>query len=187
MDDRFGPLKFTGAMEWLRVNWKTFGFVAARLHNTTTHREYIQYFTDLFENPRSWNPFTESMKRLVESVRLAHKPIVAVVFPLFGLPMDESYPFHPIHEKVRNLMHELGVPVLDLSPMYEGIPLERLQVIPGVDRHPNEIAHRMAAEKIYLWMEEQKLLPEYALISEKFATRLGIDPQRTWAQNEIKQ
>lgn len=184
MDDRFGPLKLTGIMEWLRAHWKTFGFVASRLHNTKTHKEYIRYFTDLFENPRSWNPFTESMKRLVGSVREANKPIVAVVFPLFGLPMDDSYPFHAIHEKVRNLMHQLGVPVLDLSPMYRGIPLERLQVIPGVDRHPNEIAHRMAAEKIYLWMEEQKLLPEYALISDKFATRLGVDPQRTWAQND---
>jgi hypothetical protein len=70
--------------------------------------------------------------------------------------------------------------------MYKGIPLERLQVIPGVDRHPNEIAHRMAAEKIYLWMEDQKLLPEIAIISEKFATRLGIDQQRPWARNDAQ-
>jgi hypothetical protein len=186
MDDRFGPLKLTGTMEWLQSYWKTFGFVASRIHNTKTHNEYIKYFNDLFENPRSWNPFTESMKRLVESVRQANKPIIAVVFPLFGLPMDDAYPFHSIHEKVRNLMRDLSVPVLDLSPMYKGIPLERLQVIPGVDRHPNEIAHRMAAEKIYLWMEDQKLLPEIAIISEKFATRLGIDQQRPWARNDAQ-
>lgn len=184
MTDRFGALKLNGTMEWLRVNWKTFGFIASRLHNARTHKDYIRYFSDLFNNPRSWNPFTESMKHLVESVRQANKPIIAVVFPLFGLPMDDSYPFHDIHEKVRNLMHGLAVPVLDLSPMYKGIPLERLQVIPGFDRHPNEIAHRMAAEKIYLWLEQQKLLPQDALIPEKFATRLGIDPQRRSEQRD---
>jgi hypothetical protein len=180
MEDRFGPLALSGPVGWLQSHWKTFGFVASRLHNSATHREYVRYFNDLFENPRSWKPFVESMKRLVSSAKDTKKPVVAVVFPLFGLPMDDSYPFHPIHQKVRDLLNELEVPALDLSPMYKGIPLERLQVIPGVDRHPNEIAHRMAAEKIYLWLEEQKLLPQDSLITEKFATRLGIDHQREW-------
>ncbi|MFN4894937.1 MAG: SGNH/GDSL hydrolase family protein [Pseudomonadota bacterium] len=180
MDDRFGPLALRGGLGWLQNNWKSFAFVARRIHNTSTHREYVKYFLDLFDNPRSWKPFVEAVQQIVTGVRDARKPIVAVVFPLFGLPLDDKYPFHPIHEKVRLLMQELGVPVLDLSAIYKGIPLERLQVIPGVDRHPNEIAHRMAAEKIYLWLEEQKLLPQEAVITEKFATRLGIDAQRVW-------
>jgi hypothetical protein len=82
-------------------------------------------------------------------------------------------------------MTSLGVPVIDLSPLYIGIPLERLQVIPGVDRHPNEIAHRMAAERIYLWLEELKLLPQQALIVDKFATRLGVDEQRRWVPQQV--
>lgn len=180
MEDRFGPLSLTGTLGALQKHWKTFAFIATRLHNTRTHNEYVNYFNDLFENPRSWKPFVESMTRLVSSVQGAKKPLVAVVFPLFGIPMDDAYPFHAIHNKVRDLMQGLGVPVLDLSPMYKGIPLERLQVIPGIDRHPNEIAHRMAAEKIYLWLEEQRLIPAEAIISEKFATRLGIDAQRPW-------
>lgn len=180
MNDRFGPLALTGTMARVKEYWKTFDLVATRLHNSNTHREYIKYFDGLFSNSRSWKPFVESMNRLVRTVKQSEKPIVAVVFPLFGLPMDDSYPFHHIHEKVRDLLQGLGVPTLDLSPMYQGIPLERLQVIPGIDRHPNEIAHRMAAERIYLWLEEQKLIPTEALITDKFATRLGIDRQREW-------
>jgi hypothetical protein len=38
----------------------------------------------------------------------------------------------------------------------------------------------MAAERIYLWLEQQGLIPEQYLIKEKFATRLGIDTQRPW-------
>jgi hypothetical protein len=49
-----------------------------------------------------------------------------------------------------------------------------------MDRHPNEIAHRMAAEQIYLFLEKRKLIPQELVIQEKFATRLGIWPQRPW-------
>jgi hypothetical protein len=38
----------------------------------------------------------------------------------------------------------------------------------------------MAAERIYLWLEELRLIPDTAIIGDKFATRLGIDEQRRW-------
>jgi hypothetical protein len=180
MQDTFAPLTLNNSAGRLARIWRTYGFVRTRLHNTKTHTAYIQYFTDLFENQRTWKPFTEAMRTLVEQVRAQGKPIVAVVFPLFGLPMDDAYPFYPIHAKVGALMQSLSVPLLDLSPIYKGIPLEHLQVIPGVDRHPNEIAHRMAAESLYLWLEQQRVVPLEFLIQDKFATRLGIDEQRRW-------
>jgi hypothetical protein len=186
MQDSFGALNMTGKKAWLAANWRTYGFVATRIHNSRTHQAYIDYFNDLFNNPRSWKQFTDSMKTIVSLARESKTPVVAVVFPLFGLPMDERYPFYPLHEKVAKFMQGLGVPVLDVSDAYKGIPLERLQVIPGVDRHPNEIAHRMAAEEIYLWLEEQKLLPSDFLIQEKFATRLGIKGQRSWTRDGEK-
>jgi len=180
MQDRFGPLKLTGATKWLAEHWRTLGFVLTRLHNSGTHRAYVGYFKDLFSNPESWNPFSSSMTELVNLAKDSKTPIVSVVFPLFGIPLDDKYPFYEIHTKVAQLMTSLSVPVLDISQIYRGIPLEHLQVIPGVDRHPNEIAHRMAAEKIYLWLEERRLIPEEFVIKEKFATRLGIRDQRPW-------
>jgi hypothetical protein len=92
--------------------------------------------------------------------------------------MTESYPFFPIHKKVDQLLTDVRVRHLDISSIYNGIPLERLQVIPGVDRHPNEIAHRMAAERIYLWLEELHLIPDEFRLTERYATRLGIEKQR---------
>ncbi len=180
MQDKFGQLNLTGRKAWLASHWRTYGFVASRLHNSKTHQAYIDYFNDLFSNPRSWKQFTDSMSSIVQLARESKTPVVAVVFPLFGIPMDESYPFYALHEKVEQFMRGLGVPVLDVSAAYKGIPLDRLQVIPGVDRHPNEIAHRMAAEEIYLWLEGQRLLPNDFVIQEKFATRLGISGQRPW-------
>ena len=184
MDDRFGALQLSGFLGKLATHWRTLGFILTRLHNTQTHQAYVEYFNDLFGNPRTWKPFVESMTSLVNKARNSQKPIVAVLFPLFGLPMDDRYPFYPIHAKVTDLLRSLNVPALDISAIYKDVPLERMQVIPGVDRHPNEIAHRMAAERIYLWLEEQKLLPERALITEKFATRLGTNKQRAWNSAE---
>lgn len=178
IQDRFGKLAPSGALKWLCDHWKTLGWVLTRLHNSGTRREYVKYFNDLYDNPRTWNPFVDSMKKLVATAQNSNVPIIAVVFPLFGLPMDKSYPFYPIHEKVNNLLAELQVPHEDLSDIYKDIPLERLQVIPGEDRHPNEIAHRMAAEEIYSWLERERRIPTELTIKDKFATRLGITDQR---------
>ena len=180
MTDRFGPLKLKGMTKTLARHWKTLGFVLTRLHNSQTHQAYIDYFTGLFMQEKTWKPFTDAMGQLVGLARESKTPIVAVVFPLFGMPMDEKYPLYPIHTKVKDLMTSLQVPNLDVSDIYQGIPLEHLQVIPGVDRHPNEIAHRMAAEHIYLWLEGQKMIPDEFVIKEKFATRLGVNRQRPW-------
>jgi len=182
MEDRFGALRLSGFLGALAHSWRTLDFILIRLHNTQTHQAYVDYFKDLFENPRTWRPFVDSMTSLVNQARNSQKPIVAVLFPLFGLPMNDRYPFNTIHSKVLGLLESLKVPALDISPIYKDIPLDRMQVIPGIDRHPNEIAHRMAAERIYLWLEELKLLPERSLIVEKFATRLGTNKQREWTR-----
>lgn len=183
MKDRFGPLKLQGMTKKLAKHWKTLSFVLTRLHNSQTRQAYIDYFTGLFMEDKTWTPFNESMTRLVSLAKDSKTPIVSVVFPLFGIPMDKDYPFYPIHTKVKDLMNSLAVPNLDVSDIYEGIPLEHLQVIPGVDRHPNEIAHRMAAEHIYLWLEGMNMVPEEFIIKEKFATRLGVNKQRPFVQN----
>ena len=47
-------------------------------------------------------------------------------------------------------------------------------MIPGVDRHPNELGHRIAGEQIYLWLEKQGLLPEELKIKKRYKTRTGI-------------
>ncbi len=107
----------------------------------------------------------------------AKVPLVAFIFPLFGLPLDDEYPFWGIHNKVSEAMKELSIPHEDLQSIYAGIPLERLQVIPDGDRHPNEIAHRMAAEEMYRWLAEHKYLPEQLLIKLRYKSRHGIAHQ----------
>ncbi|MCB0311438.1 MAG: SGNH/GDSL hydrolase family protein [Bdellovibrionales bacterium] len=180
--DPFGVFRPQQGPEWLFKYWKTAMFVAERLHNSRTHTLYQEYFKELFNNPRSWKKYLGALGKIEKICKRAEVPVVAVVFPLFGLPTDQNYPFWDIHTKVAEALTDHGIPYRDLLDIYSGIPLERLQVMPGVDRHPNEIAHRMAAEAIYVWLAQNKFLPEELLIKVRYKTRYGIAHQAPYKE-----
>lgn len=168
---RFGPLKITKKDTPLLYYWKSLGFVAQRIHAEKTRTAYRQYFFDLFEKPETWDVFKRSVEDIAKLREKYPTRIAAVIFPLISFGFDDSYPFTAIHQKVAGLMQSLNVPLLDLFSSYRNIPSERLQVIPNEDPHPNEIAHRIAAEKIYTWLLEQHLLPDSLRVKHAFWTR----------------
>ena len=47
-------------------------------------------------------------------------PLVVAIFPLFGNPLDASYPFAEVHAKVAQAAAEAGAKVVDLLPAYRG-------------------------------------------------------------------
>jgi hypothetical protein len=69
-----------------------------------------------------------------------------MIFPLFGNALDEGYPFSAIHAAVARAAAEAGAGVVDLLPAYRGLKWELLVVDGPNDEHPNEIAHRIAAD-----------------------------------------
>lgn len=177
MPDRFGELQPTEKQQKIFRFSRLAELVVRRLHNTRTHQNYIDYFYEVFNHPRGWRMFVDSVKRMQEMGKRHNKPFVAVVFPIFGIAVDDNYPFFALHKKITDQLEQLGVPCLDLAEIYRDIPVDRLQVWPGVDRHPNEIAHRMAAEEIYIWLVENNLIPQDLQIQLMHSTRLGINPQ----------
>lgn len=161
---RFGPFRPSPQLKTLITYWKTLGFVLMRLHNTKTHHEYKKYFTELFDDPNSWNVFYQSLQKIAAMTKAQNVPLMAVVFPLFGQNIDGNYTFKYIHAKIDKALTEIDVPHMDLLPHFLNIPAPRLQVIPGVDFHPNEIGHRLAAEKMYRWLAKSKKIPKEFLI-----------------------
>jgi hypothetical protein len=71
---------------------------------------------------------------------------VVAIFPLFGQPLDRSYPFAAIHAQVAQAASAAGAKVVDLYPAYAGLRWDVLVVDGASDEHPNEIAHRIAAD-----------------------------------------
>ena len=167
----FGELEITKETQPVLYYWKSLGFIAQRLHNAETHRSYIQYHLDFAENPKYWGLFEKSIRKMKFLTDRREIPFVAVLFPYLDFPLDTNYPFAPIHEKIATFFKEQGIELLDLREAYRGIPGDRLQIIPTVDAHPNEIAHRIATETIYRWLETRELIPQQFRIVKKYTRR----------------
>lgn len=163
---------------WLRnpifTTWRTLGFIASRIHNTQSIRRYIDYHSKFFKNPQTFEKFHSSIGRIAQQAKEANVPIMAIVFPLFDFPINDRYPFTETHEIIATSLKSHGVRTLDLRNAFEGIPPERLQVIPGSDNHPNEIAHRIAAEHLLAALINENEIPRELIPARIFRQRTGL-------------
>ena len=91
-------------------------------------------------------------------------PLVVAIFPLFGNPLGDGYPFADIHAKVGQVAAEAGAMVVDLLPFYRSVDWKLLVVDGTDDEHPNEIAHRIAAQAIARGVE--RVVPEHSQARE---------------------
>ena len=123
--------------------------VRSRLWATAENRRRADGFLSMYKDGASgWEASRLSLKGIGAWCRQRGIPLVVVIFPLFGNPLDDSYPFASIHAKVASAAGESGAKVVDLLPAYRGLKWELLVVNGADDEHPNEIAHRIAAGAI---------------------------------------
>jgi len=121
-------------------------FVRARLAATRAARERTSYHSGLYrDSDPGWQEARRSLKSIGAQLRERGVPWIVAIFPLFGNPLDERYPFSLAHAKVAQAAAESGAKVIDLLPAYRGLRPELLVVNGAKDEHPNEIAHRIAA------------------------------------------
>jgi hypothetical protein len=124
-------------------------FVSGRLRATSeTQRRIANYRAQYRDDYSGWIAGRRALEDMGRRCRERHVPFVVVVFPLFGNPLDGGYPFAEVHTAVDRAAAAAGARVVDLLPAYRGLRWELL-VVDGVnDEHPNEIAHRIAANVI---------------------------------------
>ena len=154
--------------------WSSLGFLFSRLHNSQTHWAYIKYHTQFFENPETFAAFDKALADIAEFSERVKVPVVAMIFPLFDFPFDEKYPLVKTHTIIQEALKQKKIRYLDLTSAYKGIPQERLQVIPGGDNHPNEIAHRIAGERLAGFLKENSLIPGESWPKRRFKQRVNI-------------
>jgi hypothetical protein len=126
-----------------------FRMVSTRLWATAENRRRVSGYRSMYaEDAPGWIAARAALRRMGGLCREKGVPFVVAIFPLFGNPLDDRYPFAEIHAKVGQAAGEAGAKVIDLLPAYRGLRGELL-VVDGVnDEHPNEIAHRIAANVI---------------------------------------
>ncbi len=148
-----------------------------RLENRRQRRAFSAYYEELYQGP-AWADCLAALVELRRATRELGAELVLVVFPVFDSQLDHRYAYRRLHGKVAAAADELGIPlvdllatfrrvdardaglrVLDLLPAYEGVDARRLALIPFTDPHPNELAHRIAADELTNYLVDRGLVP----------------------------
>jgi hypothetical protein len=123
--------------------------VGNRIFATVENRRRVANYLSMYEDGASgWRASRAALSKIGALCRERNVPFVVVIFPLFGNPLDGSYPFRALHHKVARAAEDAGAQVVDLLPAYEGLRWDVLVVNGAADEHPNEIAHRIATDVI---------------------------------------
>jgi GDSL-like Lipase/Acylhydrolase family len=123
-------------------------FVTDRLTSYRVGRETTRWYLEMYDEPNreGWERTQADIRGMNRRVRASGARFILMSWPLL-VGLDGKYPFAPIHEKVRSFCVKEGIEYLDLLDTFRGRPSPSLWVHP-VDRHPNEVANRLAAEAL---------------------------------------
>jgi hypothetical protein len=97
-------------------------------------------------NRAGWERTQEYLREMQRRLEGKGARLLVAPWPLF-VGLDRGYPFAPAHETIRRFCLGAGIPHHDLLPAFRDRPTAELWVHP-VDHHPNELAHRLAAESL---------------------------------------
>ena len=106
-------------------------------------KDYFQFVRDTAAGP-IWEQQQERLASLQKLVEANGGRLVVVTFP-FLHAVGADYQFHNVHAALDRYWSEHRVPHLDLLSVYEKLPSAQITVN-RYDAHPNEYAHRLAAE-----------------------------------------
>jgi hypothetical protein len=150
-------------------------FVGTRLWATLENRRRVANYQAMYaEDAPGWVAARKALLQIGSLCRQHGVPLVVGIFPLFGNPLDDSYPFARIHSQVSEAAARAGAKVVDLLPLYRGLRWELLVVDGTADEHPNEIAHRLAAGALSRAVED--VVPEGANPGVGAGVSAGVSP-----------
>ena len=147
-----------GSSVWLHSHSILYRTIWERLENTRQRRAFTAVFFQRYTGD-SWKACREGLELFQGLADRLGIPLVLVVLPVFDSQIDESYPYHELHELVATAAGELGIQTFDLRETYRGVDARRLAVTPFTDAHPNELAHRLAADAVVEYLVEADLVP----------------------------
>jgi hypothetical protein len=120
------------------------------------HDPYIKSYYDFvqkgYEGP-TWELQKQRLTSLRDLVGSHGGEFVVVTYP-FLHALGEAYEYQRAHAELNLLWTQLGVPHVDLLPVFAGLSREQVTVN-RYDAHPNERANALAAEAIEAFLLEQ--------------------------------
>ncbi|RKZ48874.1 MAG: hypothetical protein DRR00_18560 [Candidatus Parabeggiatoa sp. nov. 3] len=130
-----------------------YAFLASRLRVLSLgagKSTYKNYYSGLYaDNQPGWQATKAALTELSEIGNQRNIPVVMFIIPELHDLGSATYPFADIHKKLVALGTNLGLPVIDLFPIFSDYsPEDKLWVSP-TDAHHNALAQTMISEGIY--------------------------------------
>lgn len=105
-----------------------------------------------------WANVVESLKSFKHLSQEDGFQLVVVVFPM--LYDFNNYPFKQYHEQVLRLLSDLDIDHIDLLPPYSEFGADEFRIIESDASHPNDLGHKIAAEKLQAYLEGTGVLAD---------------------------
>jgi hypothetical protein len=118
-----------------------------RVDGYRTSRATLAWYREMYGEPNraGWEQTQEYLREMNRRTRASGARFLVAGWPL--LVALDRYPFADVHDTIARFCVAAGIPRLDLLPVLQKHEAEALWVHP-VDMHPNELAHRLAAESL---------------------------------------
>lgn len=145
---------------WLSQHSMLFKFLQYRYYKKLSSEYTIKdYHASYFGAKKSlWEDTKKMLININQSCKKKKITFLFVIFPLLNDLDKHSYPFAREVSEIETFAHKNGIRVHNLLPDFINKKASLLWVLPA-DAHPNEIAHRIAAESIYYYCKSNKLVP----------------------------
>jgi hypothetical protein len=136
-DRRRGPMDF-----------RLFAFVRDRLESQRVGRDTTRWYRDMYGPPNreGWERTQAYLREMNAEAHARGGRFLVASWPLL-VGLEGGYPFADVSETIARFCLSAGIARHDLLSALRGRPDASLWVHP-VDHHPNETAHRLAAESL---------------------------------------
>ena len=137
-------------------------FISSRLWAAGSSKRCVNYYRHLYDPAGAGIlRFSNAIGWFRDECAARQIAFVPVIFPLMSFDFSPGrYPMQFAHDAIHDVCRSRGITCLDLLPAFLGTSPVRMQAVPGIDPHPSEIAHRIAAEAILNHLVDQRLVDE---------------------------
>jgi len=135
----------------LRKKSALINFISHRIDTRRLHTSTLEAYLESFEGESADNGFN-LLEEMNHQIHENENELLVVIFPLL-YDFDE-YRFKSIHRKIEAFCDSHEIFFLDLFPAFSRHTAEDLWANP-TDHHPNETAHRIAADEITAFIERE--------------------------------
>jgi hypothetical protein len=153
------PRKPSSGISLILSKTRVGAWIYTKMEHRRCDKAYLRYMERTTSPDYSgWQNFVAALKVFRESCDREQIKLVTVIFP--ELEEVGHYRFDKIHAQIGQVLKGEGMIYLDLLDEYRGKRTDRMGVVPKLDSHPSEIAHRIASEAIFRYLLDQELIDE---------------------------